>query len=235
MDYVSYESYYIKDEELHILLAGIGKKTWYGLAQTGSSDPIEKTEDIHRILAGLYQKEYITWEMDRVVILEPVYSMLQVLLYAKVCINARIMSERGPLRCHYFYGDQVLFMERSQREQNMLRMTMLCRKDWLKILVQESYFPENIWDRDGEMPFCSSVLESEESLLENCMESGIYAGFEKVDINSGKVTERLFIREQDFVYTLLLQKKNLSTCREYSCWMEILQHWVSQEECHDFS
>lgn len=233
MDYVTYESYYIKDEELHVLLAGSGKRTWYGLAQTESHDQIKKISDIHTILAGLYQKEYISFEMDKVVIQEPMYSMIQVLLYAEVCINAR--SDRIPMRCHYIYKDQVLFVERSQREQNMLRLTMICCKEWLELLFQESYFPENLWDRVGEMPSYSEVLESEKTLLECCMESGFYSGFEKVDSNSGKVTERLFVKEQDFVYTLYLQKKNLSICRECSCWREILQQWMNREECHDFS
>lgn len=233
MDYVTYESYYIKDEELHILLAGSGKRSWYGLAQTEPHDQIKNIADIHTILAGLYQKEYISFEKDKVVILEPMYSMIQILLYAKVCINAR--SDRNPMRCHYIYKDQVLFVERSQREQNMLRMTMLCCKEWLDLLFQESYFPENLWERAGEIPSYGGVLESEKTLLDCCMESGFYSGFEKVDCNFAKVTERLFVKEQDFVYTLYLQKQNLSICREGSCWREILQQWMNQEECHDFS
>lgn len=235
MDYVSYESYYIKDEELHVLLAGIGKCTWYGLTDTQTHEPIKNIDDIHRILAGLYQKEYITWAMDKVVILEPIYSMIQVMLHAKVCMNARIMNNRIPLRCHYFYRDQVLFMERSQRENNMLRLTMIGYREWMDLLFQESYFPENVWDRVGEIPAFDQVLESEKTLLECCLDNECYAGFEKVDINSGKVIERLFVRELNFVYTLLLQQENLSICREYSCWREILQQWLIQEECHDFS
>lgn len=229
MDYVSYESYYLTDAELMVLLAGGGRTKWYGLAQAERSVQTGTIDDIHVILARLYQNEWITWEENKAVLLEPIRSIVKVLVQAQVCINVRKNGSRLSLRSHYIHENQVVFVERSQREAGMLRLTKICWEEWLELLSQESFFPEQLWEPAGQMPFYDCSLESGKTLLECCGEPGVYSGFERVDADSGKITERLMVKETDFVYVLHLQKEELSVCSkcEYAAWAEILQRWSS--------
>ena len=62
------ESIYMTEEELLVLLAGKGKRYWYGIdsrEEEEQRNPFKK-EDLYRILGDLYQKEYVEWDQNMV-------------------------------------------------------------------------------------------------------------------------------------------------------------------------
>lgn len=165
MGYGEYESYFVREEEMNLILAGAGVTKWYGLT-SGSRVLREKVmvtkEDVYRILAGLYQKEYIEWENGAVRFLEPVNTMVVVLKNAKHFIQIESGQQEGFLKGCYFSRGKIVLLEKSILETDMLKFSLWEEKDFLAYLWETGIFPEE-----------EGVLDNSNSLVLKNIESGI--------------------------------------------------------------
>lgn len=228
MSYEPIESYYLTDYELYVLLAAYGKEKWYGFSQEKQGDWIRSVNDMHEILARLYQKGVIRWKGKKAVLTEPFLPMIQTLVRARVCVNARKLQERHSLSSHYFYDGQVVFLERSQRQADTLRLTQMHLGSWFDYLEEEGYFPDHIQDGDDKEIFINMQPEKEFS---SC-EKDAYAVLEKTDTWTGRILERLFVVEKGLACLLYLQKEGVwlcSTCQRPN-WSDILKAWAYERE-----
>ena len=109
------ESYYIEGRELELLLAGVKMKAWYGLSlrPDGGEDSVTR-EDIHRILAGLYQKGYVSWDDEVIRMQEPVSDLVRILKEADSCMRIEWNREEEPLLMIYRAGDRFALLEESR-------------------------------------------------------------------------------------------------------------------------
>lgn len=134
MSCVEYESYYIKQEELKILLAGAGITSWYGL--WGREEACTAARQ-NRIVTELYRKGFVEFKENSVLVKKPVSTMLSVLTAGKECIVVTPGNPQYPVRCCYFSGDSVVLMEKSQRERDTVCLFLLTRAEWMQLLESE--------------------------------------------------------------------------------------------------
>ncbi|MDE6957736.1 MAG: hypothetical protein K2O96_06525 [Lachnospiraceae bacterium] len=229
MVYESIESYYLTDDELYVLLAGNGREKWYGFSQENNPEQIKRVDDIHKILAGLYQKDAIRWKGEKAVLVEPFLSMVQALVRAKVCVNVKKIQEAHSLRSHYFYDNRVVFLERSQRQEDTLRITQMNIEGWMDYIEEEGYFPDHIQGGESKEPYPGIGWERNSDV---CAIEDAHSVFEKTDTDTGRVSERLFVKEQGLSSFLYLQMEGRwirSVCKR-SNWTEILKKWVDQRK-----
>jgi hypothetical protein len=176
MAYGEYESYYIKEEELKMLLAGLGMQQWYGLTSNSrrKQEKEKNKEDIFRLLTSLYQKEYIEWSNEKVEILEPVASLVMILKKAHHCIQIEVSGENDFLLGCYAAPEGIILLEKSQREPDMLRFSQWEETGFVEHLKECGIFPE-IETFVGKVIF--SLRESHSGLEEARMtiaEEGLY-------------------------------------------------------------
>ncbi|MDO5410940.1 MAG: hypothetical protein Q4F21_10905 [Lachnospiraceae bacterium] len=154
MEKTGYESFYLAENELLVLLAGKGVKSWYGLSlginRYAETEFFEKW--LYPVLAKLYQKGYVDWEDGMVAIREPIDSMINGLANAAFCMTAEKAGSQKKI-C-YFIPQGAVLLEKSQREADMLRLTCLDKEEFLSELWEEGYFPENgVWVGDCRFHF----------------------------------------------------------------------------------
>ncbi|MDO4555395.1 MAG: hypothetical protein Q4B70_09650 [Lachnospiraceae bacterium] len=143
MAYADYECYFIKEEEMAVLLAGAGVKQWYGLTSKGQSTE-EKTpqqEDLFRIMNSLYQKNYVDWEGDTINILFPAGEAVTRIKNAVSLIQMEVKEEESKSLA-YIADRKVLWLEQSQREPAMLKFSLWEAKDWLENLTEIGLLPK---------------------------------------------------------------------------------------------
>lgn len=228
MSYEPIESFYLTDYELYVLLAGKGREQWYGFSQEKQGDGIRSVNDMHGILAQLYQKGVIRWKGKKAVLTEPFLPMIQTLVHARVCVNARKLQGGHSPSSHYFYDGQVVFLERSQRQADTLRLTQMHMGAWLDYMEEEGYFPDHIQDGDSEKFFFNIQPGRDFS---SC-EKDAYAVLEKTDTRTGRILERLFVEEKGLTSLLYLQREGVwlcSTCQRPN-WSDILKAWAYERE-----
>lgn len=151
-----YEVYYIKEEALKLLLAGLGQKRWYGIF---SEEPVDtsigkvhrisekseanirsirkKESSVNSLLAELYQNGVIDWKEKGVVVRNPYADLLSAMLEKKICITMQISGTSSLLRCCYLSSTAVVMTQKSQREPNTLGMSQIPIRSWLNLLEEE--------------------------------------------------------------------------------------------------
>ncbi|HCT91644.1 MAG TPA: hypothetical protein DF613_09755 [Lachnospiraceae bacterium] len=177
MGYGEYESYYIREEELLLLLAGQGMTGCCLPAGTDTREAendareteaaasaeseINSREDVYRILAGLYKKSYIEWEGDAVRLLEPAASLVRLIRDAGWCLQIEGDADNadGPtVKGCYGAGSRRVLLETSPMETGMLRFSLWKAEDLLEHLWEAGLFPE-------ETPGPETILADDEDSL----------------------------------------------------------------------
>lgn len=126
------EIYFIKAAELELLLAAAGMESWYGMPVAGPAADIKK-EDIHALLAGLYQKGYISWESGtlpsrEIILQEPAATMVRILRDATECLKLEY-EEEVPVLMVYMEGDRCLYLEESPLDKKTFRFRTRTKKE----------------------------------------------------------------------------------------------------------
>ncbi len=138
MDCMESEIYYLQEIELKLLLAGLGIREWYGLFSMDQKQEAAygKKAAFHSVLAQLYQKGVVDWEMDTngVSVRQPYARMFSVMLEQKICADIQTGDGTNPVRCCYISNTDVVVMEKGQQETDMLRMYQLSVPDWLLMI-----------------------------------------------------------------------------------------------------
>lgn len=137
-----YEIYYIRENGLKLLLAGLGQHGWYGLFSV-KIDPeasvnAERTAT-NSILADLYQNGVVDWdEADAAVrVRKPYAGMLSAMLEKKVCVTVQMPEESAFVRCCYISDFAVVMTQKSRREDRMIGMAQLTVRGWLHLLEED--------------------------------------------------------------------------------------------------
>lgn len=169
MAYGEYESYFIKEEELYLVLAGAGLTSWYGLTadhRRETDETLVTTEDVNRILASLYQKNFVEWTGGMVNVLEPLSTLTEIIKRSKWCLQIEMPDSDVPLRGCYSYDDKVVMMEKSRWEQEILRFSIWEQESFIQYLWETGVFPEEEIEEDAQMEGVSEVTKSIVSLRE---------------------------------------------------------------------
>lgn len=132
-----YEVYYIKEEALKLLLAGLGQKEWYGLFSEGRHAAQPEREAGNRILAEMYQDGVIAWEGAGAAVRQPYADMLSAMLKEKTCVTVHTPDTGLALRCCYLSGTGVVMTQVSQREAATLGMAYVSTQCWIGMLGEE--------------------------------------------------------------------------------------------------
>lgn len=125
-----YELYFIKEDGLKLLLAGLGETQWYGLFS-------EENGSVNSILADLYQSGVIDWEGAGAAIRQPYAEMILAMLEKKTCVTVHLPDPAAPVRCCYLSRTGMVMTQKSQREDKTLGMAKLSTKSWLGMLEEE--------------------------------------------------------------------------------------------------
>ena len=132
MNYESVESYYIKEDELNVLLAGAGIDSWYGISVSDPAEEEGRSMDesgLNRVLADLYQKNYINWEPDGIRVLEPAASLVTIIKDASGCRELIFDKETVPTILIYINEGRCLSLEESPWDPCMYRFYFMDTKN----------------------------------------------------------------------------------------------------------
>lgn len=140
---MNYESYYITEKEFYLLLAGKGISRWYGLSMDprGEITQNAKMEDLHRILASLYQKNLVSWNEGRVKMEPFAAEMMKILMVSTCCMHLTVEGT-GEQIAFYFQGNMAVMVEISQTDLGSLRVSILSQRDVIEVCQDYSVFPE---------------------------------------------------------------------------------------------
>lgn len=192
MGCIEYESYYLKETEWKLLLAGIGITAWFGL-DSGKTETEKKEEEIHRILAGLYQKEVIDWENEAAVIRKPFAAIFDTLQKSRFCITIQRRKAGEPVRCCYIGETDVIVTEKSQREEEAICVFLLAKDAFLLFALENPEVSEGIFWESGEEEFAAGedVVSFQ---LRNC--------------RSGEMKSEMILRESGLQTFLVVKKED---------------------------
>lgn len=217
---MSEESYYFEDEELYVLLAGFGKSKWYGFGNHRNEKQTWTINDIFTVLAKLYQKNVVTWENGKVVVIEPFNSIMQILSNSAVCITVKKEESITPALDCYFHRGCAVIIERSQRQEKMLKVMYLFSQDICCYLQEEKYIPVAL-------PEESSINMENRTSYEK-VKGIIYSIFEKRCVDNGILMEKLIVKEAGSETFFELQKEGriryFPACLKK--WQDILEEWI---------
>lgn len=217
MNQDGFETYYIKEKELFLLLAGKGMEHFYGIATCSVKGKmsIPNKEQIHELLAGLYQKNYIEWEDQMVVIKEPINQYVEGIMGASVCMIVEEKEKTKPVSVFYFSKNGIILLESSMQQNEMLRLTSLKEDEFLNVLWELDCFPEE-----------ELLLESEEDSDHGWKEK---TEFTLRAVSDGRQIEKLIIREKG-IFTQLIRKneqENIKFSYKKEMCRDIFREWRS--------
>ncbi len=135
-----YEVYYIKEDALKLLLAGLGQKQWYGLF-SGAGDSAcrvwECPQAVNGVLADMYQNGIVDWEGAGVAVRQPYSGMLSAMLEKRGCVAVQMEGMAAPIRCCYLSASEVIMTHKSQREGRTVGLAQLSTAAWASLLEEE--------------------------------------------------------------------------------------------------
>lgn len=211
------ESIYMTEEELLVLLAGKGKRYWYGIdsrEEEEQRNPFKK-EDLYRILGDLYQKEYVEWDQNMVKINESMDPMMQVLIGAECCVRAENEKDK---RIYYFDSSGIVMMEKSQRENGMLRLTLLEKAEFFISLREAEFLPEDSLEPESEQ----EIVKQKEEMTEKAFLQLIKMDGEK-QLDAMKIMEAgitTFISQESGTTTRVIPYETEWLQKQLSRWMD---------------
>lgn len=138
MDYVEFENYYINENALQLMLAGVGLKEWYGFGN-GQADRVYTKEEIHKLLIQLYQQEYIDWEEGNIRLKGRLKSAVMIIKNAPACLTIKTGEVE---RICYFSNGKILMLEKGMQDSNKLRFSLWEEESYMKYLWTMNIFPE---------------------------------------------------------------------------------------------
>lgn len=225
------ESFFIKEKEFYLLLAGKGIKKWFGLAsdQKGISADIPDKKTLYQTLANLYQKDYVDWGKDTVDMKGPIANLLDILTKAKGCILFE-KENREEIQSYYFSADKIVLIEKSRREPEMLELTGYQMEQFWNHFCKEEFFPqyEELSSEEVSLDFSEEEMEKKAEFTLMDIHTGIQ--IEKMEIKEAGIATFLFWERGD-------ERKRMSYNREW--FFKQIRRWLlmerDKENKHDFS
>ncbi|MBO5373333.1 MAG: hypothetical protein J6A75_11560, partial [Lachnospiraceae bacterium] len=93
--------------------------------------------DLHRVMTELYTKKIFASDAEGFVVLSPLSDILRTIINSKKCVVMQRKTLGHPVRCCYLTKDHVVVTEKSQREQNTLRIYQMQADDWIAFVLAE--------------------------------------------------------------------------------------------------
>lgn len=220
MGCTEYESYYLKESEWKLLLAGIGIRAWYGFGS--ERNETGKTEaDLHRMLADLYQKHVIDWESGSVVIRQPFSAIFASLQKSRSCITIRKQKGGEPLRCCYIGETDVIVTEKSQREEEVICVFSLSKETFLMFVLEDLEISEGIFEESERENSADGSADGE-----NIM------SFRLQNSRNGQLNYELILQESGLQTFLVVRKEDTVRRMPYrlSELKECLRKWLNGGE-----
>ena len=213
-----YESYYIKGNELAFLLVGKGRKRFWGINLFEQEQEVTK-EEMYRVMGDLYQKDYIEWEENYVVIKQPWKQIIHVLVNAKYCL---IVEKDAEKKLFYFYNNDIILTEVSQRDFYSFKVTVFTKEEFIKYLWEDNFWPEEEMDQS-----CYEEENPEET------EDEVKTTFSFVNTKNGQILEELILQEKAVLPFVTIKNKETRYEKEW-CQTWILS-WIEggKEEEYD--
>lgn len=230
MGCVEYECYFLKEEELALLLAGLGIQKLCGLFS--EHIPVQLTnEERNRIMVQLYQKEMVDWEQQEIIVKKPLADMLTILVHSQRCITVYGTLGRKSIRCCYIANHQVVMIEKSQREKNTLRLSQFSKTEWIQLIRELADVSESVLEpnEDGRTQISKSWLQNPLDYLEN---KDVHL---VLSMGSSRMVEeyrRLIIQESGLSTYIIMQNKD--SCRvelyQKEVFGNIIERWEEEEQ-----
>lgn len=182
MGFVEIESHFMQIEELKFILAGLGVSSFFGVSV--HKEQIPKKEELNRILISLYQKDIIDWEDEKIAVKQPFADIFYVLSNCKKCVVVRGESGQGNTHCCYFWDNQVVVIEKSQREENSICITILQWDIWTSY-IEECVVAERMYMSESNLlrlELCSSSTGNLEGVIfikEQGLQTSLIESFSK--------------------------------------------------------
>ena len=159
---ICYEMYYIKEDQLKLLLKGLGQDMWYGLfskAAQSSRSVQERNSAVNGMLADMYQNSVIDWEGAGIAVCQPYAAMIAAMLERKICVTIHMTGDESHVRCCYLSKEFVVLTRKSQREADTIGIAKISMPYWIRMLQEECHRLEDgescslIWrsSRDGQI------------------------------------------------------------------------------------
>lgn len=219
MDYVTYESYYLTHDEMNFLLAGKGKKYWFGYIGSGRRD-IWTTDEVYKTTVDLYRKGFIRCEKGKVYVVEPMETLVKTVKEAKICILGRVLGRDLQVQCYYVHEGKVVLMERGKTRQDTIRLTLLDKEECLKLFYEEQFFPESVVEETEEKP--RRRKKPVQSL---------YAMLQRINTDDTETTDSITVIEQGLYITMEVTKTGeepwYAECKR-SVWMKVMREWMEE-------
>lgn len=198
-----YESYYIKGDELAFLLAGKKTEKFWGIDLF--KQEVTK-EELYRIMADLYKKDYIEWEDNYVVIKEPWKQIVQILSRATGCLQ---IQHEDDSKLFYFKENKIVLTEQSFRDLQTFKVTIFSKEEFIEYLWEEDFWPKEEMD---------AVCYEDENLDE--MGAEVKTVFSFRNAKNGQLLEELTLQEKGILPVTVVKDKE----RRYE--KEWCQNWI---------
>lgn len=212
MDYVGCDNFYIDRDALMIILAAAGMEKWYGFSQNVQEKDIT-TEYINKLLAGLYQEGYITWEDESVKVLEPLNSLVYIVMHSPECL---LIKGQGHADICYFADKKALVLEYGKQDIGKIKFSLWNEKKFIEHLWEIELFPKEEIEADAD------------EIADTDM---VIATFQVADKGTGNVKRTMTVLEKG-VYTYITVEKNsekkIMMYNKQQC-EDILKEWILME------
>ena len=198
------ESFYIKDIELFTVLASFGVKKMYGINTDIDIKTISETSQ-NGIISSLYQKNYLSFEDDDLVLTKDFSEIVQTLIKADSFLYIRRWQNDIPALLFYLANNSAVCIERSINDDDTLKVNR-CGSDWIKDFIKNECIGEDISTIDitTECGEFSYIDELSEKIIK---EKNYTAVIEKFSTDTGKMINRLVVKDLDVRYQLILQNE----------------------------
>ncbi|MGN0290476.1 MAG: hypothetical protein ACI4C5_00985 [Lachnospiraceae bacterium] len=192
------EYYYLKESEIKLLLAGLGVTQLYGIFTEEAKKKLEK-EELHKNMAKLYQEDWIDWENGKIAVKKPLSKILSVIEKSRRCIV--IYGKSQSVKCCYFTKEQVVMVEKSQREEETLCISYSTMHKWIAAVSEAIEISEGFID-----DVCK-VQKTEQKFFQWKEDTKIYLEDESI-----KAVFCLQDSKKNYLYKrFLIQEKGLQT------------------------
>ena len=129
--------YSFRMEELELLLAAAGTKSWYG-PEKGLAGKAISREEMNRLLAGMYRKGIVAFDDGRLVMADEQKEIAEVIRDAAACASSVCGVKSGVPYIAYFCGGKVVILRADVAGSGRVVVKMMDEADWPGFLLEES-------------------------------------------------------------------------------------------------
>ena len=129
--------YSFRTEELELLLAAAGTKSWYG-PEKGLTRKAVSREEVNRLLAGMYRKGIVSFDDGRLVMADEQKKIAEVIRDAAACASSVCGVKSGVPYIAYFCTGKVVILRADVAGSGRVVIKMIDEADWPGFLLEES-------------------------------------------------------------------------------------------------